>query len=498
MGVLLANNLILLLVLWGFLGITLYLLISMGQEDSDKAAKKTFIIVGGSDAFMLLGVAIIYYLTGTFQMDKIKILLPTTYYSLPIIAYLCLAIACFAKAGAMPFHSWIPDCAQAAPVSVVAYLPASLDKLLGIYLLARISLHLFVMNEAMNVFLMVVGAFTIIAAVMMALVQHNMKRLLGYHAVSQVGYMVLGIGTGNPIGIAGGIFHMLNHAIYKSCLFFTSGNVEHRTKTTDLDKLGGLAEIMPITYICCLIASLSISGVPPFNGFVSKWMVYQGLITQLRVTSYQLRVTSILCLAAAMFGSGLTLASFMKLLHATFLGQRNNAITQKRNNEVSWTMWLPCAALATICVLFGVFAQQIPLKYFILPAVEGVSFIGSWYAGLSTALIIVGLLLGIIIFRLRDLKPHLREDETFIGAETVDLKIRPVTGTEFYNTIKEFGILKSIYKKAERGYFDIYEQGRTLVFGVGKFLQYLHNGILPTYLVWTLLGMIGLFLLLFR
>jgi len=494
-GAVLSNNLILLLVFWGFLGLTLYLLINMG-DDASGIAKKTFIIVGGSDALMLLGIGIIYYLTGTFQMDNIRLEFNN---GLPVLAYLCIAVACFAKAGAMPFHSWIPDTAKHAPAPVVAYLPASLDKLLGIYLLARISLDLFVMNEALNIFLMLIGAFTIIAAVMMALVQHNMKRLLGYHAVSQVGYMVLGIGTGNPIGIAGGIFHMLNHAIYKSCLFFTSGNVEYRSKTSELDELGGLAKVMPLTYISALIASLSISGVPPFNGFVSKWMVYQGLISKWQMANgkWQMIIYA-LCLVAAMFGSALTLASFMKLIHATFLGQPTSPRTQEVKNEVAWTMWLPCIVLAVICVIFGVFAYQIPLKYFILPAVKGVTFIGTWYAGLSTSLIIIGLVLGILIFKLKGLKPVIRQDSSFVGGEISDLKESAVTGTEFYNTIKELGLLGAIYKKAEQGFFDIYEQGKNIIFSISGVFQYLHNGVLPTYLAWCLLGMLGLFLLLLR
>jgi len=490
----LSNNLILLLVCWGFLGLTLYLLIIMG-DDTGLVAKKTFIIVGGTDALMLLGIGITYYLAGTFQMDAVKLELNN---GLAVLAYVCIALACFAKAGAMPMHCWIPDCAKSAPLPVVAFLPASLDKLLGIYLLARISLDLFVMNEAMNIFLMLIGAFTIIAAVMMALVQHNMKRLLGYHAVSQVGYMVLGIGTGNPIGIAGGIFHMLNNAIYKSCLFFTGGNVEYRKKTTELDELGGLSKLMPVTYICAFIASLSISGVPPFNGFVSKWMVYQGLIEQFNNAGYGMRITAILCLVAAMFGSGLTLASFIKLIHATFLGQQADRPTGKQVNEVNWTMWLPCIILATLCVIFGVFAVQIPLRYFILPAVGGVSFIGTWYASLATALIITGLVLGVLIFNLRFLRPAIRQDSSYTGGETRDLVEGRVSGTDFYNTVKEIGILKAIYKRAEAGYFDIYEQGKNLVFGIGRFFQYLHNGILPTYLVWTLLGMIVLFFVLMR
>jgi len=293
---------------------------------------------------------------------------------------------------------------------------------------------------------------------------------------------------------------MLNHAVYKSCLFLSAGNVEYRTKTTELDELGGLAKAMPITYFSCLIASLSISGVPPFNGFVSKWMIYQGLISQFQGAGLGLRIVSIISLIAAMFGSGLTLASFMKLIHATFLGQTKNSTNSKQlKNEVPWTMWLPCLILAFICIVFGVFAYQLPLKYFILPAAGGVVFTGTWLAGLSSLLIFVGLVLGIIIFKSKGLGPALRQDASFTGAETKDLKEgAAISGVEFYNTIKEFSILKFIYKKAEEHCFDIYEQGKNLVFGLGRFFQLLHNGVLPTYLVWCLLGMVGLFLILLR
>lgn len=221
LGAVFSNNLILFMVFWGFLGLLLYLLIGFAQtENASYTAKKAFIIIGGTDALMLLGVALIWRLTGSLQMDEVSITLNT---KVAVLAYMCLAAGAFAKAGAMPFHTWVPDTAEDAPTPVTAFLPASLDKLLGIYFLARITLDMFKMSAAVNTFLMIVGSITIVAAVMMALIQHDLKRLLGYHAVSQVGYMVLGIGTGNPIGIAGGLFHMLNHAIYKSCLFLSGG-----------------------------------------------------------------------------------------------------------------------------------------------------------------------------------------------------------------------------------------------------------------------------------
>jgi len=170
---------------------------------------------------------------------------------------------------------------------------------------------LFIYPFAIRAIVMILGALTIIIAVMMALVQHNGRKLLGYHAVSQVGYMVLGIGTGTPIGIIGGLFHMVNHAIYKSSLFLSFGSVEKRTGTPELDKLGGLAKKMPLTFIAALIGALSISGVPPFNGFFSKWMVYQGVLVS---ASQQGRIWQIVlnvCFVLAIFGSALTLASFI-------------------------------------------------------------------------------------------------------------------------------------------------------------------------------------------
>ncbi|MCX5716360.1 MAG: proton-conducting transporter membrane subunit [Candidatus Omnitrophica bacterium] len=382
--------------------------------------------------------------------------------------------------------------------TVTAYLPASVDKLLGIYLLDRISLGLFAANQAVNMILMILGSITILAAVMMALIQHNMKRLLGYHAVSQVGYMVLGIGTGNPIGIAGGIFHMLNHAVYKSCLFFGAGNVEYRAKTTELNELGGLARSMPFTYISFLVASLSISGVPPFNGFVSKWMIYQGLVNRINDAGHISRVVSILCFVAAMLGSGLTLASFMKLLHAVFLGKGKN----RQAREVPWLMLVPGALLALLCIVFGVFAFAVPLKYFVVPVVasyrdlSGMAVPGAWSPKLATLIILLSLVFGLAVFYFSRLRTGLRQDEPFAGGQTSEsIGENTVTGADFYNTVRDISWIGGMYKKAENGLFDIYEQGKK-VFSLSSALQYLHNGVLPTYMVWMLIGTMILFLML--
>ena len=496
LGAVFSNNLVLFIVFWGFLGLLLYLLIGFGEKErTSRTAKKAFVIIGGTDAFMLLGLALVWHISGSFHMDDISIAFNSR---LSVLAYLCLAMGAFAKAGAMPFHTWVPDTAEDAPTPVTAFLPASLDKLLGIYLLARISMDMFQMTGAMNTFLMFIGSLTIVAAVMMALIQHDLKRLLGYHAVSQVGYMVLGIGTGNPIGIAGGLFHMLNHAIYKSCLFFSGGAVEKSSGTTDLEKLGGFAKIMPVTFITFLIASFAISGVPPFNGFVSKWMVYQGVIEAGKNGGG----LWVIWLVSALFGSALTLASFMKAVHAVFLGQPSREIKDIRFNlrETGPTMWIPTVTLAGLCIIFGIFAYKIPLLGFIFPSVNRtVTFTGVWNPGLASLFLVLGLGIGFVIYLLGLAVKKTRQTEIFVGGEI--LKENPdmrVSGTEFYNTVRDVGILRTIYQLAEKKLFDVYEVGSKITAGFTSVLRYIHNGILPTYLSWCLLGMVVLFYILLK
>jgi len=199
----------------------------------------------------LLGIVFFWQLAGTTQLGGPPLALDSP---LAYCAFLAFVAAAFAKAGAVPFHTWVPDCGEHADAPVSAYLPASLDKLLGIYLLARCVMDLFVPTPAMYTLLMLAGAVTVISAVMMALVQHDLKRLLSFHAVSQVGYMVLGIGSGTAIGLAGGLFHMLNNTIYKCALFLGAGVVEKEAGHTDLDRLGGLAKLLPVTFVSCTVS----------------------------------------------------------------------------------------------------------------------------------------------------------------------------------------------------------------------------------------------------
>ena len=490
-GAALADNLVVLLFFWEGLLATLFGMIIIGHKDAYKTAVKAFIIAGVTDLCLMLGIGITYHLSGTLTMSQIN--LPLT--GLGCLAFTLMMIGAISKAGSMPFHSWIPDAAVDAPLPFMAFLPASLEKLLGIYLLARISLDLFQLHEYswVSTMLMIIGAVTILLAVMMALVQKDYKRLLSYHAISQVGYMILGIGTALPVGIVGGLFHMINHAIYKSCLFLTAGSVERQTGTTDLRQLGGIGKLMPVTFICFIIAAAAISGVPPFNGFFSKELVYDGALERHWVFY-----------AAAVLGSFLTAASFLKLGHAAFIGKISEA--HQKVKEAPFAMLLPMLILGGFCILFGVY-NVLPLQQLIEP-ILGTRLEGHSFAGFHVNIFLVTMTLVALAAALLNHLYGVRKSGSGIGA---------------VDHIHHAPILNGIYDNAERGKFDPYNIGLIIVNIIAHIAWYLdraidwvysqlvvrvtyaftsgirrlHNGSYATYIVWSLLGAVAIVVYLF-
>ena len=482
-GAALSNNLVLFLVFAEGLLLTQFAMISAGRSNPYATAIKAFVIVGISDLAMMLGVMMTGKIAGTLTMSAIR--LPID--GLGGAAFILLMVGAIGKAGAMPFHSWIPDAAIDAPLPFMAILPASIDKLLGIYFLARISLDLFELTPGtwVSTVLMIVGSVTILFAVMMALVQKDYKRLLSYHAISQVGYMVLGIGTAVPAGIIGGLFHMVNHAMYKSCLFLTGGAVEKQTGTTDLQKLGGLARRMPITAIAFIVAAASISGVPPFNGFFSKELVYHGALER-----------GWIYYAAALLGSVLTAASFLKLGHAAFFGKPSEKTRDVK--EAPWPMLIPMVVLAALCVLFGV-ANQLPLGSLIQPAVGVKVTGGASFAGWPASVTLVGLTLVALAVAVLNHVFGVRRTGRGLGA--VD-HIHYAPG------------LAQVYSVAEKGLIDPYTIGRWVIKGIAAALwgvdrafdwiyetvvvgaaqgisrigRFFHNGNVNRYVLWSVVG----------
>lgn len=486
-GAVMADNLLLFLVFWGILGITLYKLIQGSDEESSATAKKTLIMIGASDSIMIIGIAIVWKITGTLNMSEISL---STGNALTVTAFLALLAGSFTKAGAFPFHTWVPDYAKDAPASSSAFLPASLDKLLGIYFLARIINEMFIPGEWITLFLLLIAVITIITAVMMALVQHNYKQLLGYHAVSQVGYMILGLSLGSVIGIAAGLFHMVNNAIYKSGLFLSAGSIEHRTGKCEIDDLGGLSKAMPVTFIAALVFAMSISGIPPLNGFASKWMIYQAIIDFGGEAGIANKLW-ILWLGLAVLGSALTLASFIKFIGGIFLSRRRPELSDVK--EVPWSMWIPVALLALFCVFTGVFATNQVVPKLFMPVSGEFEFSGYWNSGLVSVLVLVSIATGIIIYLASNIK-RFRTSDSFIGGEKLhDLAGYPTP--EFYKTFTEFKFLSAVYRKAREKWFDLYDISKEIVLWSSHRLSLAHTGVLTGYVIWIFAGLIIMLLI---
>ena len=486
-GAVLSDNLLIFITFWGILGITLYKLIQGNSEGSSATAKKTLILIGASDSIMIMGIAILWKMTGMLNMSEIQV---TTGTAIGCTAFLALVVGSFTKAGAFPFHTWVPDYAKDAPASSSAYLPASLDKLLGIYLLARIVNGMFVTGEWMTFLLLTLGVATIITAVMMALIQHNYKQLLGYHAVSQVGYMIVGLSLGSFTGIAAGLFHMVNHALYKSGLFLSAGAVENRTGKNDLDDLGGLSKAMPVTFVSALICAMSISGIPPLNGFASKWMIYQALVDFGGGMGIPQKLWFV-WLALAVLGSALTLASFIKFIGGIFLGRRKAEFENVK--EVPAAMWIPMAVIALLCVTFGVFATKLVVPRLLMPITGEFEFSGFWRSDLVSLMVLISIVAGILIYLATGIKKF-RTSDSFIGGEKFyDKTAYPVP--EFYKTFTEFRFVSAIYRKAQEKWFDIYDLSKQAVLWLSHILSDAHTGILSAYVIWVFAGLLIMLLI---
>ena len=490
-GILLSDHLLFLFIFWEIVTASLYLLITTGGRNSNFAATKSFAMIGASDAAFMLGLFMVWVLSQprTFVISDISL---ATTSALPIIAFLLLITAAITKAGAMHLHTWLPPSGEYAPVSVMALLPAALDKLLGIYLLLIIVRGMFVLTSLYLTFVLaIIGSATIIIAAMVAIVQHNVKKLLAYSAISQVGYMVLGIATGTAVGIAGAVFHMLNNAIYKCCLFLGTGAVEQQAGTAELDELGGLGKKMPLTFATFLIAALSVSGIPPFNGFVSKWMVYQGVIQMGATQAGGAAKLWPIWLLAAIFGGALTLAYSVKILHSMFLSRLPSEL--KDVKEISPLQIFPMVVLAFLCVFFGIF-YHVPLKMLIYPALDieaGTVIFGTWESGLATILILIGIGLGVLILLVGGiLAKKVRIVPTWTCGEIQTNEQMTIPGTHFYKTVSTMGGLRQLYTSQEKGYFDTYDQGGRLGLALTEFLRWLHSGVLPMYLTWVTLGLL--------
>jgi len=332
LGVVFAGDFFSLFIFWEMMALTSVFLIWYQREKQSLDAGFRYILMhafGG--ACLLAGIVIHYSTEGTLAVGPLK----------NELAYMLVLTGFGLNTAFVPLHTWLPDAYPEGTITGSVFLSVYTTKT-GVYVLARC------FPGAEGVALM--GATMAVYGVIFALLQDDVRRLLSYHIVSQVGYMVAGVGIGTELGINGGIGHVFNHILYKALLFMCMGAVILSTGRRKLTELGGLSRKMPVTTLTCIIAALSISGAPGFNGFVSKGMV---------ISAAAERHYSLLELMLVLASVG-TFLSFVKLCYFTFFS-RNRVMEAK---EVPFPMQLAMALTAFLCVFIGVYPQSL---YQILP-----------------------------------------------------------------------------------------------------------------------------------
>jgi len=349
-GVVLTGDLFNLFVFMEIAVIASYALVGFGCEARELEASFKYLVMGGiGSLFVLFAIACLYGKTGSLNMASVaSIIHMAPFDNLVIFSFVLLLVGFFIKAALVPFHSWLPDAHPSAPAPISAMLSGVLIKACGIYVLVRISYNIFGFNDMVAMLFIYIGILSMMVGVIMALAQWDFKRLLAYHSISQMGYVILGFGLGTPLGILGGLFHLFNHSLFKSLLFLDSGSMEYETGTRNLQNTGNLVKKMPVTSFTTLIGSLSISGIPPFNGFWSK------LIIIIAAVQVQRPVVALW----AVIGSILTLASFSKVQRYAFFGKGENFDKEKweKYKEVPQLMRIPLIILSILCIFTGVLA----------------------------------------------------------------------------------------------------------------------------------------------
>ncbi len=308
------------------------------NKESTEAALKYLITGSLSSSFLLVGIAMLYGLTGTLNMADMALKISGGPVFMIVLGLILGGLSL--KSAIVPFHFWLPDVHPAAPSPVSALLSSVIIGS-GVYMTIRI---IFTVFGIMSIFwmLIILGLITMVVGGLMAIMQKDVKRLLAYSTVSQVGYIFIAIGMGTPAGVTAGLFHLFNNILLKCLLFLSFGIILWHTGTRDLNKLGGLGKRMPWVAFCFGIGALGTAGIPPLNGFASKWLIY------LATWEVSPIITSI-----AIIVSAITLAYYLKVFSCIFMGPSTFKIVKKTPK----TMLIPIIILAIICIIIGILPQ---------------------------------------------------------------------------------------------------------------------------------------------
>ena len=393
-GLVFSANLLLMYVCWEVVGLCSFGLVGFWyrKPEAVSGARKVLLMTHLAGYGFLAAVLLLYMRTGSFLWTN-----PYVSQAFTGGLFLLMLLALAAKSVQFPLHTWIPE-AMAAPTPVSALLHAACYVKAGVYLAAR--MHSFgAWPASWGATMVWVGTVTMLVGAMYAMVQNDLKRMLAYSTVSQIGYMIAGIGIGTPLGIAAGLLHCLNHGFFKGGLFLAAGSVQHAAGTRDMNQLGGLAQRMPRTSLAWLINMGSMMGIPLLSGFTSKWMLYTAA----------LQAGWVVPALVAWLASVGTVFYCAKATSAVFLGDTTHATEHAEESPTSmeWGMGLMAAGTLVLSV-----APQVAIQYVVNPILGALgmsaaaqvswfgitSSAGSWWATGGFILATVSVLAGALIY----------------------------------------------------------------------------------------------------
>lgn len=334
-----------------------YALVAFGVEHEYLEASFKYQVMGTIGTLSILsGIGFLYRMTGSLNMEQLHLALAGQELN-PVLLFSGALLLCGfgLKAAYMPFHAWLPDAHSTAPAPVSAILSGVFIKAIGLYGMIRVFFCIFEITTTISWIFMVLASISILLGAFLALGQWDSKRLLAYCTISQMGYILLGLGIATPLGILGALFHLINHALFKGLFFLNAGSVEMQTGTRDLRELGGLGRRMPVTSATSAVGFFSVSGLPPFNGFWSKLIIILAAI-QAGYLGFA---------AVAAIGAVVTMAYFLKLEKNIFFG----SLPGKWQNikESPALMCIPMLLLAAACLVMGIAFPWV-IDNFIKPA----------------------------------------------------------------------------------------------------------------------------------
>ncbi len=339
-----------------------FLVIAEQDEESIGAGLLYFFIAHAGSVLIMLAFFLMWRQSGSLDFDAFRSLSLS-----PWMASAVFLLAFFgfgAKAGMLPLHSWLPRAHPAAPSHASALMSGVMVKI-GIFGIIKVGIDLLGASEMWwGIVVLAFGAASAVLGVLYALAEHDIKRLLAWHTVENIGIILMGVGVamvgisgGHPViatlGLLGALYHLLNHAVFKGLLFLGAGAVIWRVHTRDMEHMGGLAKLMPLTGLAFLIGCMSISALPPLNGFISEWYTYQSLFSMSHDGNFIMRLSGPIAMVMLAITGALAAMCFVKVYGVSFCGgPRSEKAAQAR--EVPWPMTVSMLLLALLCVLLGV------------------------------------------------------------------------------------------------------------------------------------------------